>query len=128
MGVTPEKVLRRVGGVIGTTGNERANTATTRLVLRAVLFDNQPVPAWRGQAACVEIGAEVFYPEPSQAADAVAAKRICAGCPVRAACLADVLGWETTGRRYGVVGGLTPTERTRLVADRRRDAAREVAA
>ena len=128
MGVTPEKVLRRVRGVIGTSGNERCNAAITRLVLRAVLLDNQPVPAWRNEAACAEIGAEVFYPESSHAADAVAAKRVCTGCPVRAVCLADVLGWETTGRRYGVVGGLTPTERNRLVADRRRERNGEVAA
>jgi len=128
MGVTPEKVLRRVRGVIGTSGNEGSNAAIARLVLRVLLFDDQPVPAWRHDAACAEIGAEVFHPEPGQAADANAAKRICAGCPVRVACLVDVLGWETTGRRYGVVGGLTPTERTRLVAAQRRERRGEVAA
>jgi hypothetical protein len=128
MAVTPEKVLRRVRAVIGTTGNERSTPAVTRLVLRVLLFDNQPFPAWREHAACAEIGAEVFYPDPNQAGDAVAAKRICTDCPVRVACLVDVLGWESSGRRHGIAGGLTPTERTRLVAAQRGERGGQVAA
>jgi hypothetical protein len=113
MRTTPEKVLRRVRGVIGTRGNETSSAAVARLMLRRLLFDGEPTPAWRNEAACAEIGPDVFYPPPGQAE---AAKRVCRGCPVRAECLGDVLGWESTGRRHGVVGGLTPTERDRLVA------------
>lgn len=127
MGTTPEKVLRRVRGVIGTGGNERSNAAVTRLVLRALLFGNMPVPGWRDEAACAEVGPEVFYPESGQIGETVAAKRICAGCPVQADCLLDVLGWETPARRHGIVGGLSPTERDR-VHTTRRAAGREVAA
>jgi WhiB family redox-sensing transcriptional regulator len=46
-----------------------------------------------------------------------AAKRVCAGCPVRAACLAEELAWmERTGLSgSGVWGGLDPFERSELV-------------
>lgn len=119
MRATPERVLRRVRGVIGTTGNERSSAVVARLVLRRLLFDGDPTPAWRNEAACAGLAPEVFYPPPGQAE---AAKRVCRGCAVRAECLRDVLGWESTGRRHGVVGGLTPTERDRLVSAYGREA------
>lgn len=52
----------------------------------------------------------------AQVADAKAG---CAACPVRAECLADVLGWERPGYRHGVYGGLDPAERDALVVARR---------
>jgi WhiB family redox-sensing transcriptional regulator len=119
MRATPEKVLRRVRGVIGTTGNETSSAVVARLVLRRLLFDGEPAPMWRNEAACTGLAPDVFYPPPGQAD---AAKRVCRGCPVRTPCLVDVLGWESSGRRHGVVGGLTPTERDRLVAGYRREA------
>lgn len=54
--------------MIGTGGNERSNAAMMRLVLRALLFGDKPVPGWRDEAACAEIGPEVFYPEHSRRA------------------------------------------------------------
>lgn len=117
---TPERVLARARAVLGTTGNQPSNAATVRLVLRRVLFDGHGTPAWRSHAACTEIGPEPFYPDPHRPAEVEAAKRVCRGCPVRVQCLTDVLGWET-GRRYGVVGGLSAAERGRL-AVRLRDA------
>jgi len=119
MAVTPEKVLRRVRGVIGTTGNESSDAAVTRLVLRAVLFDGEPTPGWRTQAACVGAPVELFYPQAGDHAARAEAKRVCAGCPVQPECLADVLGWERPAHRHGIAGGLTPGERNRLVAARR---------
>lgn len=128
MRATPETVLRRVRGLIGTAGNERSNVAVTRLVLRVLLFDGGPVPAWRADAACAAEPAELFEPESSDTASIAEAKRVCAGCPVQAVCLADVLGWEPVTRRHGIAGGLTADERDRLVAARRRTARQEVAA
>jgi hypothetical protein len=45
-----------------------------------------------------------------------AALTVCAGCPVRAVCLADALAWEPASRRHGIVGGLTAAGRHRLAA------------
>lgn len=113
------KVLRRVRAVIGTRGNERSNAAVARLVLRGLLLDGQPAPAWRRAAACADVLPGVFYPDPGDHVTAAAAKRVCAGCPVREACLADVLAWERPSTRYGVVGGLTAQERHRLMTAHR---------
>lgn len=121
MRTTPETVLRRVRAVIGTKGNEHANPVVARLVLRRVLFDGGPVPAWRREAACAGMDAAVFYPPPGDYRPVEVAKRICRGCPVRAECLTDVLGWEASGRRHGIVGGLSAADRDRLVASRRRE-------
>ena len=44
------------------------------------------------------------------------AKAICAGCPVRDACLAYALD---TGEAYGVWGGLSEDERRALLRQRR---------
>lgn len=112
---TPERVLARVRALVGRAGARTSNAALARLVLRRVLFDGGGVPGWRTHAACTEIGPEPFYPDPHQPGEIEAAKRVCRGCPVRVQCLADVLGWET-GRRYGVVGGLSAAERRRLAA------------
>lgn len=121
MRTTPETVLRRVRAVIGTRGNEYASPALGRLVLRRVLFDGGPVPAWRREAACADMDAAVFYPPSGDYRPVEVAKRVCRGCPVRAECLADALGWEASGRRHGIVGGLTATDRDCLVASRRRE-------
>jgi len=90
-------------------------------VLRVLLFDNQPAPAWRTEAACATEAGELFHPAPNQRGLTAAAKRVCASCPVRAQCLADALGWETAATRHGILGGRTPTERARLAAQRPAD-------
>ncbi|MGH3829469.1 MAG: WhiB family transcriptional regulator, partial [Pseudonocardiaceae bacterium] len=106
-----------------------AHAGLARVVLGAVLFGGGPVPGWWRDAACA-VGAGVeFFPERGDKAAVVVAKRVCAGCPVRVECLADVLAWEPcSGYRHGVAGGLTPRERARLVAVRRRETPGGVAA
>jgi WhiB family transcriptional regulator, redox-sensing transcriptional regulator len=76
---------------------------------------------WRDHAACTAVDPELFYPvDASEGAPAVAvAKLTCLACPVRAECLADVMGAEDPARRWGITGGLTPTERTVLFARQR---------
>jgi WhiB family redox-sensing transcriptional regulator len=65
---------------------------------------------WRWRAACARPGVdpELFFPEGGRPEPA---KRICARCPVREACLADAIA---TRDEYGIRGGTTPIERRRL--------------
>jgi WhiB family transcriptional regulator, redox-sensing transcriptional regulator len=107
-------VLRRVRGVVGTRGLEGLDPAGVRLVFAQVLYDGHGVPDWHRQAACREQDPGVFFPEPGQDAQTSTAKRICAGCPVRNRCLADVMTWEPQSARHGVVGGLSAWERRQL--------------
>ena len=73
-----------------------------------------PAPArfaarWRELAACRGTDLEVFFPERGESAGP--ARQVCAGCPVRQACL----DYAITNRiAYGVWGGLTERERRTL--------------
>lgn len=70
---------------------------------------------WRRNAACATSDPETFFPLSYRHEDLVRpARRICGRCPVRAACLADVMATENPARRWGVYGGTTPGERTAL--------------
>jgi hypothetical protein len=85
MSATAETVLRRVRRVIGSAGLEVLNPGGVRLVLGKVLFDGHGIPDWHHHAACQERDPELFFADPSDAQCIQAAKRICAGCPVRSA-------------------------------------------
>ncbi len=75
---------------------------------------------WSRLAACRDGDPDALF---VQGAEQNVAKRVCRGCPVRPDCLADVLGWEASGRRHGIVAGLTPTQRARLAAQQRSEGA-----
>jgi WhiB family redox-sensing transcriptional regulator len=77
---------------------------------------------WKLKAACRDLDTSLFFPESE--ADAHEAKEVCAGCPVREACLEFAL---STRQHDGVWGGLTESERKR-VRRRRQTAARTEAA
>jgi hypothetical protein len=80
---------------------------------------------WRTAALCAQTDPEIFYPidtGPAGAAAVARAKTVCAGCPVRAECLADVMATEDPAERWGVTGGLSAAERTALHLARRRPA------
>jgi WhiB family transcriptional regulator, redox-sensing transcriptional regulator len=83
---------------------------TARLPRRRTL----PAPArfaarWRELAACRSTDLEVFFPERGESAEP--ARRICAACPVRQACL----DYAITNRIvHGIWGGLTERERRAL--------------
>ncbi len=70
-------------------------------------------------AACRDVDTEVFFP--ASESQAGPAQAICAVCPVREECLEYAL---ETRPGDGVWGGLTPTERHRLIR-RRQKAARK---
>ncbi len=116
-----EPMMRRLRNVAGTAGVERIGPDGVRLTLRSLLFDGEEVPTWHSAAACRQVGPETFFIEsgPYAGWQADAAKRVCRSCPVRAACLSDVMAWERPTRRHGVVGGLSPAERQRLHLRRR---------
>lgn len=65
---------------------------------------------WRERAACRSVDPEMFYP--LSAEREARAKRVCAICPVRTACLDHAL---RTREPDGVWGGLTEPERLRIL-------------
>ena len=75
-----------------------------------------PTPDWREAAACVDEDPDLWFPTDSHDYDIP--RRICDPCPVKAACLDDVMADEglylSTAYRYGMWGGLTPSERQTL--------------
>lgn len=89
-----------------------------RPVLRLVQITDPTVTTtdsrWREDAACAGLDTELFFPVDDRAASIETPRRVCRGCPVRAACLADVLATEAPVRRYGITGGTTPGERRTL--------------
>jgi uncharacterized protein (UPF0179 family) len=77
------------------------------------------VTAWQESALCAQVDSFLFFPEKGFSAHA--AKKVCAGCEVRAECLKFALD---NGMEYGVWGGLGQkainairrTQRRRVVA------------
>ena len=61
---------------------------------------------WHAQANCLGVDANLFYPERGDYAAVMAAKAICAGCPVTEQCLED-----SAGEKDGIFGGMSGRER-----------------
>ena len=82
---------------------------------------------WRELAACRGADLEVFFPGRGESAGS--ARQVCAGCPVRQACLDYAISNRIA---YGVWGGLTGRERralrSRWVRTSRRDRDRAILA
>jgi WhiB family redox-sensing transcriptional regulator len=100
--------------------NRRA--ARVRRVLDGLGFVAPVERGWRERAVCREVDPELFYPVGAgvQVAEQTQrARQVCAGCPVRRVCLADVMASEDPGLRWGVTGGLSAAERAALFAARR---------
>lgn len=79
-----------------------------------------PAMDWRGYAACRRADPRLFFPVGDDLEALVQterAKRVCGGCPVRAACLDWALA---TGRELGVWGGTAAGERRAMRAARLR--------
>ncbi len=80
----------------------------------------EPDVNWREHAACNGADSAVFFPDPEDPAAAIAAKKICDGCPVAVECLQYSLA---TNQSAGVWGGLDEGERRRMrrrIRDRER--------
>ena len=85
------------------------------------LQDRAPAPPstaerdWRQQAACGPATAELFFDQPGETTEQryariLAAKAVCARCPVQATCREYAI---TSNEPYGVWGGLAEQERQR---------------
>lgn len=81
---------------------------------------------WRDDAACRDIDdPDIFFPPKGNTYRA--ARRVCLSCPVRLECAVYAFLAEadpdTSSRRYGMFGGLTPEERDAVAdtAQRARD-------
>lgn len=87
-----------------------------RVYVDTVDIDNKDPEEWMERASCVNQDPQLFFPEKRRST--LPAKKICwEKCPVRLECLAKALYDERVGdRRWGVFGGLTPTERKELQA------------
>lgn len=74
-----------------------------------------PHRVWMDNAACTTHDLTTFFPTTAVGRDA--AKRICATCPVNAACLQHALDHD---EEFGIWGGLDPDERYELANGHRR--------
>ena len=68
---------------------------------------------WMTEALCAETGGDYWFADdkPDHADDVKHAKRVCALCPVKNACLEYAL---LTDERFGIWGGITAKTRLRL--------------
>jgi WhiB family redox-sensing transcriptional regulator len=73
------------------------------------LFEGIDQQDWQERALCAQTDPEAFFPE--KGGSTREAKRICAGCEVRAECLEYALAFD---ERFGIWGGLSERERRRL--------------
>jgi WhiB family redox-sensing transcriptional regulator len=81
--------------------------------------------SWMSRAACRSADVNVFFPHPTDALGVMAAKGICARCPVRQRC-GDYFA-PYGAAQSGIAGGMTETERKNRRRTMKRAAAREVA-
>jgi WhiB family transcriptional regulator, redox-sensing transcriptional regulator len=63
-------------------------------------------PAWQQSAACRGLDPDLFYPGNRDMVTAAAARKVCAGCPVRSECAAAGLA-----EYHGIWGGLSVNQR-----------------
>jgi hypothetical protein len=78
---------------------DRRNTAARRARARGPFAGAAVLPG----AACLGADPALFFPGPGDVESEAAAKAICAGCPVRVACLARALA---NAERHGIFGGV----------------------
>jgi WhiB family transcriptional regulator, redox-sensing transcriptional regulator len=78
--------------------------------------------SWRARGLCRSVDPEVFFPAPSEPADAAVA--LCRTCDVQGACLAWAL---EVGDCHGVWGATTPRERRAMLVAWRDDAGTDLA-
>ena len=84
-------------------------------LLRAFQERDQDL-TWRARGVCQSVDPEVFFPAPSEPADAAVA--LCRTCDVQGACLAWAL---EVGDCHGVWGATTPRERRAMLVAWRSD-------
>jgi WhiB family transcriptional regulator, redox-sensing transcriptional regulator len=89
---------------------ERGDAPVAELDVLAQLFElGEEEQEWQERALCAQTDPEAFFPE--KGGSTREAKRICAGCEVRAECLEYALQHD---ERFGIWGGLSERERRKL--------------
>jgi WhiB family redox-sensing transcriptional regulator len=110
-----EKYAKDVLGQLRTAYRDRQLAAARAARARLPVVDPEPPPGWMAEAACAGLDTNLFFPGRDAKADQAAAKAVCAGCPVRDACLDEALyGPQAASDDAGVFGGTTPADRQRL--------------
>lgn len=71
------------------------------------------IPSWTDEAICAQVEPDLWFPHAGENTNDP--KQVCAGCPVRVKCLQHALDND---ERWGVWGGLTASERRRLLKGR----------
>ena len=71
---------------------------------------------WQERGRCRGQDPSAWFPEKNkyQGVEAKAAIRICNVCPVQKECLDFAINEVDTIKRYGIWGGKTPTQRSRI--------------
>lgn len=85
-----------------------------------VQFENPQKLRWQDSSLCAQVDPEVFFP--SKGGTYTEARKICGRCLVRSNCLEKIMedeGDAERADRYGMVAGLTPTERHNLYLERK---------
>lgn len=75
---------------------------------------------WRKDAACLGEPLDIFFPDGNCDDKWDTAMAVCRRCDVRDECLQLVIGLDDFSDRYGVFGGMTPSERVTLRHNRAR--------
>ncbi|GAA4862133.1 hypothetical protein GCM10023222_12860 [Saccharopolyspora cebuensis] len=89
---------------------ERGDARIAELDMLSDLFElDEEEQEWQERALCAQTDPEAFFPE--KGGSTREAKRICAGCEVRAECLEYALAHD---ERFGIWGGLSERERRKL--------------
>jgi WhiB family redox-sensing transcriptional regulator len=69
--------------------------------------------SWRDSAACLDVDPYIFFPTHG-GKSGMAARHVCAGCPVRTECLNYALEANTGRADWGIWGGTGRVERLLL--------------
>ena len=72
---------------------------------------------WMGDARCTDTDPELWFPELDSLWRVREAKNICEKCSVKKECLEYAL---VNGFKEGIWGGLSPTERNRVLKEKRK--------
>lgn len=76
-------------------------------------LDNPDATAWMLNGLCAQIDSEPFFPD--KGGSTSTAKKTCAACPVRTACLEYALAYENAGHYlHGIWGGVSQMDRRKL--------------
>ena len=97
-------------------------TGMCRQINYTAIFEAMPkLPEWIADAPCSQADPELFFPDAHESrANVALAKRVCAACPVRQECLE----WDLDrGEKFGIYGGLTATQRRKVLRQRAKEAA-----